>query len=143
MFKKYTFQLFFRHQGSLNVKTALNSNRKFSIPPLHSAARETDVDGLYLGKEAQKIYEIRTYTVKPKYFKEYIKFTEENFHLRIKHSKLFGYWRTELGALNEVIHIWEYGMLIFIFSFNCACHFFSIDGLMNFKCNFYIMSSFF
>jgi hypothetical protein len=100
--------LIFRCQGSSIIKSTAVANRKYSIPPLHSAARDTDIDGLYLGKESQKIYEIRTYRVKPKHFKEYIKFTEENFHLRIKHSKLFGFWSTELGALNEVIHIWEY-----------------------------------
>lgn len=109
MFFLLGFQFLVRRQGSICQKAAAIANRKYSIPPLHSAARDTDVDGLYLGRESQKIYEIRTYTVRPKDFKEYIKFTEDNFHLRIKHSKLFGFWSTELGSLNEVIHIWEYG----------------------------------
>ena len=31
-------------------------------------------------------------------------------HLRTKHSKLIGYWISEIGGgIHEVIHIWEYG----------------------------------
>lgn len=101
-------EIILRRQGTCGLKSCVVANRKYSIPPLNSAARDTDIDGLYLAKEAQKIYEIRTYKVKPKYFKEYIKFTEDHFHLRIKHSKLFGFWSSELGSLNEVTHIWEY-----------------------------------
>jgi hypothetical protein len=28
--------------------------------------------------------------------------------LRTKHSKLAGYWTTEIGELNQVVHLWEY-----------------------------------
>ncbi|XP_013781716.1 protein NipSnap homolog 3B-like isoform X1 [Limulus polyphemus] len=59
-----------------------------------------------------KIYELRTYTSHPKDFKEFLKLTEENFHLRTKHSKLIGYWTSEIGGLNEVVHIWEYDSYI-------------------------------
>ncbi|XP_054714127.1 protein NipSnap homolog 3A-like [Uloborus diversus] len=98
-----------RFSGSSNIKYFLNAKRDLSIPPLQRASQDTDVDGLYFGsKDAQKIYEIRTYQIKPVNFKEYIKYTEEHFHLRIKHSKLFGFWSTELGGLNEIVHIWEY-----------------------------------
>ncbi len=31
--------------------------------------------------------------------------------LRTAHSKLIGYWNTDLGGVNEVVHIWEYGVL--------------------------------
>lgn len=57
----------------------------------------------------EKIYELRTYAVQPSRFVEFLKLTEEQIHLRIAHSKLIGYWSTEIGGLNEVVHIWEYG----------------------------------
>ncbi|XP_023230946.1 protein NipSnap homolog 3B-like [Centruroides sculpturatus] len=34
--------------------------------------------------------------------------TEELMHLRTSHSKLAGFWTSELGGMNEVVHIWEY-----------------------------------
>ncbi|XP_055950459.1 protein NipSnap homolog 3A-like [Argiope bruennichi] len=99
----------FRQRGHNGFNHWNSQNRNLSVPPLHTPHKITDVDGLNLSnKESQKIFEIRTYTVRPKDYKEYIKFTEDNFHLRIKHSKLFGFWITELGGLNEIIHIWEY-----------------------------------
>ncbi|KAG8190380.1 hypothetical protein JTE90_022024 [Oedothorax gibbosus] len=98
----------FRRQGHIGLRAALISDRKFTIPPLNTPSRDSSIDRLHLSKEPQKIYEIRTYSVRPKYFKEYVRHTEDHFHLRIRHSKLFGFWTTELGALNQVIHIWEY-----------------------------------
>jgi hypothetical protein len=38
--------------------------------------------------------------------------TNEHIHLRTAHSKLMGYWTTEYGGLNEVTHLWQYGMSI-------------------------------
>ena len=49
------------------------------------------------------------YHVKPESFSEFLKLTNEKIHLRTNYSKLVGYWSTELGGLNEVVHIWEYG----------------------------------
>ena len=43
--------------------------------------------------------------------------TKEKFHLRTQHSVLLGYWTAELGGLNQVVHIWYYGKVIFPFSF--------------------------
>ena len=59
----------------------------------------------------EKIYELRTYSIQPSRFVEFLKLTEEKIHLRTAHSKIIGYWSTELGGLNEVVHIWEYGKL--------------------------------
>ncbi|GFY45711.1 protein NipSnap 3A [Trichonephila inaurata madagascariensis] len=99
----------FLRNGCQGLKYLKTNSRNLSIPPLHTSIKNADVTGLNLSsKESQKIFEIRTYTVRPRDYKEYIKFTEDNFHLRIKHSKLFGFWITELGGLNEIIHIWEY-----------------------------------
>lgn len=56
-----------------------------------------------------KIYELRMYSIQPSRFVEFIKLTEQRIHLRTAHSKLIGYWTSELGGLNEAVHIWEYG----------------------------------
>ncbi len=58
-----------------------------------------------------KIYELRTYAILPQHVKDFLNLTSEEFHLRTSQSKLIGYWTSELGGLNEVVHIWEYGML--------------------------------
>ena len=56
------------------------------------------------------IYEARIYTVKPGMVGEY----ESKFHEAYKggnreqHSRLGGMWHTEIGPLNQVIHIWQY-----------------------------------
>ena len=54
------------------------------------------------------IYEVRTYTLKPGSVAQF----EENFAKalphREKYSKLGGFWHTEVGPLNQVIHIWPY-----------------------------------
>ena len=59
--------------------------------------------------EKGKLYELRTYAIQPAKFGEFLKLSAEHFHLRTAHSKLIGYWTTELGGLNEVVHLWEYG----------------------------------
>ena len=41
--------------------------------------------------------------------KEYLTLTAEKFHLRTTHSILHGYWTVELGGVNQVVHLWEYG----------------------------------
>ena len=58
---------------------------------------------------SKKLYELRTYTIQPARYAEFLKLTNEQLHIRMAHSKLIGYWTTELGGLNEVVHIWEYG----------------------------------
>ncbi len=54
------------------------------------------------------IYEVRTYTLRPGSVAQF----EENFAKalphREKYSKLGGFWHTEIGPLNQVIHIWPY-----------------------------------
>lgn len=58
-----------------------------------------------------KVYELRTYAIWPEFLKDFLNLTTEEFHLRTSQSKLIGYWTSELGGLNEVVHIWEYGTL--------------------------------
>ncbi|MFB9324482.1 NIPSNAP family protein [Paenibacillus aurantiacus] len=55
------------------------------------------------------VYEMRTYTVKVGKLNEYIKhFEEVGLPIISKYAKLIGYWYTDIGELNQVIHIWEY-----------------------------------
>lgn len=57
-------------------------------------------------------FEMRTYTIKPGKIGSYIKHFEE-FGLPIlsQYSELVGYWYTDIGELNQVIHIWKYESL--------------------------------
>ena len=54
------------------------------------------------------IYEVRTYTLKPGSVPAF----EENFGnslpYRLKFSPLAAFWHTEIGPLNQVIHVWPY-----------------------------------
>ena len=52
------------------------------------------------------IYEIRTYDLMPRTMDEFEKRTEEKIAERKKYSQLGGYWQTEVGPLNQVVHIW-------------------------------------
>ena len=54
------------------------------------------------------IYEIRTYDLKPRSIPEFEKRTGEKLPGRLEYSKLGGFWHTEIGPLNQVIHIWPY-----------------------------------
>ena len=54
------------------------------------------------------IYELRTYTLKPGSVPEFEERFAKRQPLREKHSKLGGFWHTEFGPLNQVVHIWPY-----------------------------------
>ena len=55
------------------------------------------------------IHELRTYTLLPKKAPEFLKLTRKvGFEIRSKHSKCLGYWTSEIGDLNQVVHLWEY-----------------------------------
>lgn len=57
------------------------------------------------------IYEFRTYTLKPRTVPEFNKRFEEKLAERQKFSKLTALWYTEIGPLNQVIHVWGYDSL--------------------------------
>lgn len=58
------------------------------------------------------IYELRTYDVKPGMLAAYLKlFDEVGMPERSPHNNLVGFWSTEFGALNQVVHIWRYESL--------------------------------
>jgi hypothetical protein len=54
------------------------------------------------------IYEIRTYNLKPAQVAEYEARFGEAYPAREKYSPLYGFWHTEIGPLNQVVHIWPY-----------------------------------
>jgi len=54
------------------------------------------------------IYEQRTYTLHPGKVPEYLQHMKAVLAVREKYSKLVGFWSTEIGELNQVVHIWAY-----------------------------------
>jgi hypothetical protein len=54
------------------------------------------------------IYEIRTYGLQTGSLAEVEKRYGEAYEHRKKYSELFGFFHTEIGPLNEIIHIWKY-----------------------------------
>jgi hypothetical protein len=58
------------------------------------------------------IYEMRTYDVKPGMLNTYLKlFNDVGMPERKPHNNLVGFWFTEFGELNQVVHIWQYDSL--------------------------------
>ena len=56
------------------------------------------------------LYELRTYTVKPGTLGDMVK-AASTVSLDIRgnnYGKLEGYWSTEIGPLNQVLHLWSY-----------------------------------
>ena len=49
------------------------------------------------------------YAIRPDKFGECMQIIENNIHIRTAHSKLVGFWITEMGGINEVYHLWEFG----------------------------------
>lgn len=55
------------------------------------------------------IYEIRTYSIAPGSLAEVEKrFGEGYTEHRKKYSELAAFWHTDIGPLNEIIHVWPY-----------------------------------
>ena len=54
------------------------------------------------------IYEVRTYRLKPRAVPEFMQRFEEGYEHRKKYSEIVGMFYTEVGPLNQVIHIWPY-----------------------------------
>src|SRR5262252_10899499 len=54
------------------------------------------------------IYEIRTYGLTVGSLAEVEKRYAEAYDYRKKYSELTGFFHTEIGPLNEIIHIWHY-----------------------------------
>jgi len=54
------------------------------------------------------IYEIRTYRIAPGSLAEVEKRFAEGYEYRKKYSELTAFLHTEIGPLNEIVHIWPY-----------------------------------
>jgi len=54
------------------------------------------------------IYEFRTYDLKPHSLPEVEKRFAEGYETRKKFSQLAAFWHTEIGPLNQIIHVWPY-----------------------------------
>lgn len=54
------------------------------------------------------IYEVRTYTLRPGTVAEFEERYAQRLALREKHSKLGAFWHTDMGRLNQVIHVYPY-----------------------------------
>ena len=57
------------------------------------------------------IYEIRTYNLRPGAVTEFERRFAAAYPVRAKHSPLYGFWHTEIGPLNQLVHIWAYQSL--------------------------------
>ncbi len=58
------------------------------------------------------IYEIRTYGIAVGSLDEVEKRFGEAYEHRKKYSELAAFWHTEIGPLNEIIHVWPYRDLV-------------------------------
>ncbi len=54
------------------------------------------------------IFEMRTYLMKPGSLPDVEKNFGEKLPGRIKLSRFGGFWRSEVGTLNQIIHVWPY-----------------------------------
>ena len=54
------------------------------------------------------IYEMRTYDLYPHTLPEVEKRFGEAYEQRKKYSPLFAFWHTEIGPLNQIVHVWAY-----------------------------------
>ena len=54
------------------------------------------------------IHEIRTYDLKPRSVEQFGKNTKIKLDKRLEYSSLAGFWYTDIGPLNQVVHIWPY-----------------------------------
>jgi len=54
------------------------------------------------------IYEVRTYTLRAGAVAEFEERYEKRLPSRLKHSPLGGFWHTEFGPLNQVVHVYPY-----------------------------------
>jgi NIPSNAP len=62
-------------------------------------------------EDAPMIYEVRTYTLRPGTVAEFEERFAARLALREQHSKLGAFWHTEVGPLNQVIHVYPYDNL--------------------------------
>lgn len=57
------------------------------------------------------IYELRTYTTTVGSLPKVVKLFEDHLEQRTQYSALGGFWCTEIGPLNQIVHLWPYESL--------------------------------
>ena len=57
------------------------------------------------------IFEMRTYLMKPGSIPEVVEKFGAGLPARARLSRLGGFWRSEVGTLNQIIHVWPYNDL--------------------------------
>ena len=58
------------------------------------------------------IYEVRTYTLEPGSVPQFEESFAEALPHREKYSPLAAFWHTDIGTLNQVVHVWGYENLL-------------------------------
>ena len=58
------------------------------------------------------IYEVRTYTLEPGTVPQFEESFSEALPHREKYSPLAAFWHTDIGTLNQVVHVWGYEDLL-------------------------------
>ncbi len=58
------------------------------------------------------IYEVRTYTLEPGTVPQFEESFAEALPHREKYSPLAAFWHTDIGTLNQVVHVWPYENLL-------------------------------
>jgi hypothetical protein len=54
------------------------------------------------------IYEVRTYQIQPGSLQEVLSRFGEAYEHRKRHSELAAFWYSEIGPLNQIVHVWPY-----------------------------------
>lgn len=100
-------------RGLSSIRIAACGQRALSLHKTSFSTSASLSDDGSTQEDKGKLFELRTYSIKPDMFGEFMKIMQTGYALRTAHSKLCGYWSTDLGGVNEVVHIWEYGVLKF------------------------------
>jgi hypothetical protein len=85
--------------------------RGAGIPAIRAAAELSYSRGQRRNGGKPMIVEMRTYQLKPRALPEVLKRYNEALPARVKLSPLAGFWHTDVGALNRIIHVWPYADL--------------------------------
>ncbi|KAJ8303232.1 hypothetical protein KUTeg_019628 [Tegillarca granosa] len=85
-----------------NLALSLKGLRSCCVPMVSHHKYTTSTD------EDKKVYELRVYQVYPKDVNTFMDLSADWLHIRFRHSKLIGYWTSEIGGINDLVHLWEY-----------------------------------
>ncbi|XP_060080675.1 protein NipSnap homolog 3A-like [Ylistrum balloti] len=98
-------------QSQVFIRGICRSVRNLQTPFCHQLPGKLSRHSSSTSNGLGKLYELRVYQIWPKDMKPFIELSKEWIHLRTAHSPLIGYWVSEIGGINDVVHIWEYDNL--------------------------------